>query len=37
MIPHEFHLYPGGHSVSYLLAHPEASFEFHWRAFESAH
>jgi S-formylglutathione hydrolase FrmB len=35
MIPHEFHLYPGGHSVSYLLVHREASFEFHWRAFES--
>ena len=35
-IPHEFHLYPGGHSVSYLLAHREASFEFHWRAFDSA-
>jgi S-formylglutathione hydrolase FrmB len=33
-IPHEFHLYPGGHSVSYLVAHREASFEFHWRAFE---
>jgi S-formylglutathione hydrolase FrmB len=37
MIPHEFHLYPGGHSVSYLLAHREASYEFHWRAFDSAH
>jgi S-formylglutathione hydrolase FrmB len=37
MIPHEFHLYPGGHSVSYLLAHRDASFEFHWRVFESAH
>ena len=36
-IPHEFHLYPGGHSVSYLLAHRDASFEFHWREFESAH
>jgi S-formylglutathione hydrolase FrmB len=35
-IPHEFHLYPGGHSVSYLLAHRDASFEFHWREFESA-
>ena len=32
-IPHEFHLYPGGHSVSYLLAHRDASFEFHWREF----
>lgn len=35
-VPHEFHLYPGGHSVSYLIAHRGASFEFHWRAFESA-
>jgi S-formylglutathione hydrolase FrmB len=36
-IPHEFHLYPGGHSVSYVLAHRDASFEFHWREFQSAH
>jgi len=36
-IPHEFHLYPGGHSVRYLLAHREASFEFHWREFDSVH
>jgi S-formylglutathione hydrolase FrmB len=35
-IPHEFHLYPGGHSVSYLLAHRDASFEFHWHEFETA-
>ena len=35
-IPHEFHLYPGGHSVSYLLSHREASFEFHSREFNSA-
>jgi S-formylglutathione hydrolase FrmB len=35
-IPHEFHLYAGGHSVSYLLAHRDASFEFHWREFDSA-
>lgn len=35
-IPHEFHLYPGRHSISYLLAHRDASFEFHWREFESA-
>jgi S-formylglutathione hydrolase FrmB len=34
-IPHEFHLYPGRHSVSYLLAHRDASFEFHWREFRS--
>ena len=36
-IPHEFHLYPGGHNVSYLLAHLEASYEFHWHVFEPAH
>lgn len=35
-IPHEFHLYPGGHNLSYFLAHWAASFEFHWRAFQSA-
>jgi S-formylglutathione hydrolase FrmB len=35
-IPHEFHLYPGRHSVSYLLAHRDASFEFHWREFTTA-
>ena len=35
-IPHEFHLYPGGHSVSYLQAHRDASFEFHWHEFDSA-
>ncbi len=35
-IPHEFHLYPGGHTVSYLLAHRDASFEFHWREFSLA-
>jgi S-formylglutathione hydrolase FrmB len=35
-IQHEYHLYPGGHSVSYLLAHRDASFIFHWRIFESA-
>jgi len=34
-IPHEFHLYPGGHRVSYLLAHRDASFEFHWREFKA--
>jgi S-formylglutathione hydrolase FrmB len=33
-IPHEFHLYPGRHSVSYLLAHRDASFLFHWQVFE---
>jgi len=36
-IPHEFHLYPGRHSVSYLLAHLDSSFEFHWREFNAGH
>jgi len=36
-IPHEFHLYPGGHSISYLVAHRNASYEFHWREFDSVH
>jgi S-formylglutathione hydrolase FrmB len=36
-IPHEFHLYPGGHSNSYLVAHRDASFEFHWHVFNGAH
>jgi S-formylglutathione hydrolase FrmB len=35
-IPHEFHLYPGGHSGSYLVEHRSASFEFHWRVFHPA-
>jgi S-formylglutathione hydrolase FrmB len=32
-IPHEFHLYPGGHTIEYLLTHRDASYEFHWHAF----
>ena len=35
-ILHEFHLYPGGHNISYLLAHRDASFLFHSRAFAAA-
>ena len=35
-IPHEFHLYPGAHNTRYLLAHSDATFEFHWRVFSSA-
>ena len=35
-VPHEFHLYPGGHTQDYLLAHIDATFEFHWREFASA-
>jgi len=32
-IPHEFHLYPGGHNWSYFAAHLAASLEFHSRVF----
>ena len=33
-ISHEFHIYPGNHSLVYFLQHIGASFEFHWRAFK---
>jgi putative tributyrin esterase len=32
-IPHEFHLYPGGHDWQYFAAHLPASLEFQSRAF----
>ncbi len=32
-IPHEFHLYPGGHDWFFIVAHLPASMEFHSRAF----
>ena len=32
-IPHEFHLYPGGHNAEYFLSHLGETIEFHWRAF----
>ncbi|MGH7746506.1 MAG: alpha/beta hydrolase-fold protein, partial [Candidatus Dormibacteria bacterium] len=32
-VPHEFHLYPGGHDWRYFAAHLPASLEFHSRAF----
>ena len=32
-IPHEFHLYPGGHDWQYFAARLPAVFEFHSRAF----
>ena len=32
-IPHEFHLYPGGHDWSYFAQHLPASFEFHSQVF----
>jgi S-formylglutathione hydrolase FrmB len=35
-IPHEFHLYPGGHNWSYFAEHLPALLEFQIHAFESA-
>jgi S-formylglutathione hydrolase FrmB len=32
-IPHEFHLYPGGHNEDYVAQHLHASLVFHSRAF----
>ncbi|MGD0963828.1 MAG: alpha/beta hydrolase family protein [Candidatus Acidiferrales bacterium] len=32
-IPHEFHLYPGGHDWAFFAEHFPASLEFHSRAF----
>ena len=32
-IPHEFHLYPGDHSLPYFLSHMGETLEFHSRAF----
>jgi len=35
-IPHEFHLYPGGHNWDYVVEHFPASLEFHSNAFAEA-
>jgi S-formylglutathione hydrolase FrmB len=35
-IPHEFHLYPGGHNWVYFAEHLPALLQFHFRVFESA-
>jgi S-formylglutathione hydrolase FrmB len=35
-VPHEFHLYPGGHDADYFLSHLGETLQFHWRAFSSA-
>jgi enterochelin esterase-like enzyme len=35
-IPHEFHLYPGGHDWSYFAGHLPALLEFHFHVFESS-
>ncbi|HYL14706.1 MAG TPA: alpha/beta hydrolase family protein [Terriglobales bacterium] len=34
-MPHEFHLYPGDHSLRYFLEHLGETIEFHSRAFNS--
>jgi S-formylglutathione hydrolase FrmB len=34
-IAHEYHPYPGGHSMTYFLSHLAEVIEFHSRAFES--
>ena len=34
-IPHEFHLYPGGHNAEYFLSHLGETIQFHWHAFPS--
>jgi S-formylglutathione hydrolase FrmB len=34
-IPHEFHLYPGGHNALYFAQHLPAALEFHSRAFSA--
>lgn len=35
-IPHEFHLYPGGHNWDYVAQHFPASLEFHAKVFAAA-
>ena len=35
-IPHQFHLYPGGHSAEYFLSHLGETLQFHWHVFEAA-
>ena len=32
-IPHEFHLYRGGHNAEYFLSHLGETIQFHWHAF----
>jgi S-formylglutathione hydrolase FrmB len=32
-VPHEAHIYPGGHDPRYFVEHLPASMEFHSRAF----
>jgi S-formylglutathione hydrolase FrmB len=32
-VVHEYHLYPGDHSLEYFLTHLGEVMEFHWKAF----
>lgn len=34
-IPHQFHLYPGGHNAEYFLSHLGETIEFHWHTFSA--
>jgi len=35
-VAHQYHLYPGDHSLEYFLAHLGEVMEFHSKAFEAA-
>lgn len=35
-IPHQFHLYPGGHNAEYFLSHLAETIRFHARVFQTA-
>ena len=35
-VPHEFHLYPGDHSLDYFMEHIGETLEFHSRVFDKA-
>ena len=35
-IKHEYHLYPGDHSLTYFMAHIGETLEFHSRVFQTA-
>jgi S-formylglutathione hydrolase FrmB len=32
-VPHEFHLYPGGHTPDYFLSHLAETLQFHSQRF----
>lgn len=33
-VPHQFHLYPGGHTAEYFLSHLGETLQFHWQVFQ---